>query len=551
MGHGPRWWREKEFLLVLLLVGAAYFLRIGHLSMRGEEPRRVQVARELVRSGDWIVPRLQGQLYFSRPPLQNGLIAASCTLLGSWDPWAARLPSVLAILLTTALLYGYTRSFLSPWAALAAALAFPTMGEIFQIGRQAETEAVFIFFLSGSLLVWHWGYLRSWRPLVTWSAAYALMALATLCKGGGQPFVYFLGTVGLYLVLTRDLRYLFRTAHLGGILVGVAVLAAWLVPCGLRIGWEPTYQICMRLTAERFQNWTGGQVARHLAFYPWEVFGCTLPWSLLLLAYFRPAFLRSLGGLRPAALFCSLAFVLAFPTCWLPPGGQSRYLAPLYPCLAVLAGIVVEVVGRPSALPAVRPGWRWYMAAAGVACAGAAAGIVGASLTLGGTRLGHWAEPPAWAAAYAVVLLALGAVAWRCRHGSDVRQVRAGTLALAGCMAVLCVGYLSSTRYRQSVDTAREMARLKQALPPGRPLVSLGPIDDLFAYYYADPIPLRPWPATADTISAGAYFCCQHPGHSLPQLPFDWETVAVVSMDRYRKARPEWVVVVGRRSGRP
>ena len=77
------------------------------------------------------------------------LIALAASARGAFDPIAVRLPSVLAVLGTTLLIYGYGRSFLGRPAALAAAAGFAAMPEILQMGRLAESDAVFTFFLGG------------------------------------------------------------------------------------------------------------------------------------------------------------------------------------------------------------------------------------------------------------------------------------------------------------------------------------------------------------------------------------------------------------------
>src|SRR5205823_14011172 len=89
-----RWWREWEVLVLAALVFGAYFLRAADLTIRGEESRWATVALEMIRTGDWVVPRQQGQPFYSRPPLGNWLIAASTLLCGRCDALAIRLPSV-------------------------------------------------------------------------------------------------------------------------------------------------------------------------------------------------------------------------------------------------------------------------------------------------------------------------------------------------------------------------------------------------------------------------------------------------------------------------
>ncbi len=126
-----RWWRAWEVAVLVLLVLAGYFVRAGALPLRGEEPTRAQIAFEMAQSGDWIVPREQGEPFRIRPPLQNWAIAASCFALGSWNEWAVRFPSVVATLLTALVIYGYARVGLSRLGAFASAAAFATMADIF------------------------------------------------------------------------------------------------------------------------------------------------------------------------------------------------------------------------------------------------------------------------------------------------------------------------------------------------------------------------------------------------------------------------------------
>ena len=143
---------EWPFGVVVVLVGLLYFARLDDLPLRGEESRRATVAMEMMETDDWVVPRQQGTVYFmsARPPLQAWLIAAAAR--GGWpDGVAVRLPSVLAILLTAALIYAYARTFLSPVGAFASAAGFVSMGQVLQLGRFGETDALFSLFVASSM----------------------------------------------------------------------------------------------------------------------------------------------------------------------------------------------------------------------------------------------------------------------------------------------------------------------------------------------------------------------------------------------------------------
>ena len=64
-----------------------------------DEARYAEIPREMLASHDWLTPRLNGVLYFEKPPLQYWMSAASLKLFGLHD-WAARLPLACASALT-------------------------------------------------------------------------------------------------------------------------------------------------------------------------------------------------------------------------------------------------------------------------------------------------------------------------------------------------------------------------------------------------------------------------------------------------------------------
>ena len=108
-----RFWREWQFWVLAGLTAVIYFSRIADLPIRGEETRRAMVAAEILRSGDWIVPREQGAPFLSRPPVASWPIVWATWATGDLSLIAVRLPTILATLLTTLLVYGYSRQFLS------------------------------------------------------------------------------------------------------------------------------------------------------------------------------------------------------------------------------------------------------------------------------------------------------------------------------------------------------------------------------------------------------------------------------------------------------
>jgi 4-amino-4-deoxy-L-arabinose transferase-like glycosyltransferase len=538
------WLLEKEGVLLVLVVVATYFLRLGDMSIRGEESRWATVAREMLRTGDWVVPRQQGIPFLSRPPLESWLIAVTTLVRGDCDPLAVRLPSVIGILLTTLLVYGYSRNFLSRLGALSAGLAFATMGQVMQLGRLAETEAVFTFLVSASLLVWHWGYFKEWPMACTWMAGYVLAALGALAKGPQAP-AYFTASVGFFLLLRRDWRMLISWSHLLGMIVFTVVIGCWQIPFYLKLGGVGVKAIWMSDTAMRLWEMKLPDVSFHLVTYPVEIVACTLPWSLLLLEFLSRDFRRRIGEARPAVMFLVTCLAVTFPTCWLVPGAHGRYYMPLFPCLAPLIGLIVQrcIESEPFSFP--RRVWQVFMIAMACAMIAFSLAVVSASW-LGFPKISLLIQDREFALVYGAVVCAIaGLVCWIGLQNNR-RTAVLGVVAVACFLGVTQSGVVLNFMVRKNGTTADEVSQLKANIQKGQELVSFGPVHHLFAYHFRDPIALRPWPRDADDPAGDvSYFCFEQIAN--PPLPFPWMKVAVISCDRDRTAHPEEAVIVGRR----
>ena len=546
VADGPVWRREGAMVLMLcLIVFGGYFFRATAITMRGEEPRRAQVAVEMIESGDWIVPREQGDPFLSRPPLQNWLIALCYLVSGERDCFGARLPSLVATLAMVLVIYGYGRTFLTPIGALAAGTAFATFGEILQECRMAETEAVFTLLVSGSLLVWHWGMVRGWPEVLAWSLGYGLMALGMLAKSVQAP-VYFLVPVTVFLVLTRQWRRLFSLSHLGGMLVGAAILAAWVVPYWRQLGFEAVRAIWTSDVGQRMVEWDG--FLTHFVQFPLELFGCMLPWSPLLLAFCNRTFRATIGGAWPQVLLMAIVLVVGVPTCWIPAHGRTRFLLPLYPCAAVLVGFVAQRCSEAALDSPLGIGWRRYLkVSAGLMVVAAVAILAVAWLPSSAAIIRAWAEPPLTAASFCILLLGL---AWLTRNMAAApglpQQSLVGILAIAAFMVVLFVGPVINVRVRRGNDVPAAFAALKTELPPDARFVSIGHIHADFPFFYRQQV--KPLAISGPLkIAEGEYFCFNAYKTARPTLPFAWQEVKAISVDRNKQEIPVDMLVIGRR----
>lgn len=543
------WWRQWEAGLLVVLVAVLFLPRLAFLNVRGEEPRRAQVAVEMIDSGEWIVPHQQGTLYFSRPPLQNWAIGLLGLARGQVDRWAIRLPSVLATLGVVLVIYIYGRSFLSRTAALLAAVAFASAAQVLELGRMGETDMMFTFFVTGSLLLWHYGRVRRWPAWRTWSVAYLMVALGTLTKGPQAP-AYFVGSVGVYLLLTRRWRDAISWGHLAGIGVFLVVWGAWQAPYYAAVKLDGTLRIYGRNVAVRFNDTTWHDYVEHFFMYPLEIlFGCLLPWSVLLAAYANRSFRRHIGAARDHVVFLLVALAVTFPTVWFVPTARSRYFMPLYPCIALLVGLVADRCWQAG--PEVR--WRriWPVYLRGVAIVMVGAGGYFLAVSVVPCWESPWTQTIPVAVGYAVAAVVLAAVVTWAAHGATPLRRVVGAVAVAAFMGLSLVGPFNNSLVRRSVDQGALVAELKQKMPRDARLVSFGLVHHLFAYHWRDLIEVRPVPGKNEPLPADCEYFCFHSrvvrAEDLPPV----ETLGIVPCDRFKKPVPEDFVTVCRRRNAP
>ena len=537
------WWRERELLLILLLAILTLCVRLDALPLFGEEPRRALIAREMVETGDWLVPGTQRVFLPSRPPLQNWLIACAALMTGGFDIWAVRIPSVISTFLIAILIYGYLRQLVGRLGSLGGAVSFLTMTMVMEFGRSAETEAVFSLFVAASMLIWHGAWIKKWPAWQMWSLGYGFAALGMLTKGLQAP-LYFVGATTLFLLVTGNWRVLLTRGHAIGILVFVAVLGAWQGPFTWQRGIADSWNIYFGDVAGRFVDRKWSVFLEHLVVFPCELlFVRLMPWSILLLAFGNRRVREFVGHQREAALFLTICILFSFISVWLPPGSKVRYYMPLFPCFAALVGIAID---RLAVLRKDAVGfdlWKFYIGLMTRLMVGSAIVIVAASLAI-----------PTWrftltlisAIGYAIAALALARIAWKTsKESSDPAMIR-GMLSVAGFLVLVQVSLVVTVQQRRCEDITGQIDKLKHDLPADAHLVSFDSIHHAFVFFYGRQVPIVPLP-TSENPGDIDYFCLHTYDSDPPKLPFEWTEIAVISCDRFKgRAIPKDRVFVGR-----
>jgi len=333
-------------LLICCITLAIYLPLIGVAPWNGNEPTRVAVAQDMLRTRNWITPTLHGKLYLTKPPLMNWLIAASGMIFGGITEWTSRLPSVVAMMATGMAVYFMTGQWLNRMSRFIAALATVSMTGLLKKGMSAEIDALFILFVAVILLAWLNGYTKGWRPVVLWGVSLFLVGIAFLTKGP-HAAVFFYFTVGAYLLFRRRMSFFFSLAHAAGIIIAAAVLMVYLSAVLREIPFSAYLDMWKTQISSRGESSHARDFLQHLISYPLDAAMSFMPWALLVLPVLLHPELRERARRlfnNELAVFSLIMIAVNFPLYWLLPNAYVRYILPAGPFLAIILAMLFDCI---------------------------------------------------------------------------------------------------------------------------------------------------------------------------------------------------------------
>jgi len=143
---------RKSFVVIIGIFVLLYILPLGiRPIIIPDESRYAEIPREMIASGDWVVPRLNGLRYFEKPVMGYWLNALSIKLFGE-NAFAARFPSAAATGLSALMIFLLIRRFSGEiTAATLAALIFLTSFIVYGIGTFNVLDSMLAMFVTASM----------------------------------------------------------------------------------------------------------------------------------------------------------------------------------------------------------------------------------------------------------------------------------------------------------------------------------------------------------------------------------------------------------------
>jgi len=336
--------RDRLLLLLLAFTGVMIFSGMGLRSpWPADEPRFAEVAREMVDSGQWLIPMRGGEFYPDKPPVFMWSIAFFYWLTGNLK-LAFLLPNALCGMITVIAVYDLAIRLWNRHIAAVAVLLLLLAPQFLMQAKSAQIDGMVACWITLAC----YGLLRHFFCGPAWGwyfTAWGFMGLGIITKGVG--FLPALMMIPLLILHWRDRTLFAERMHyraVFGPLVMLAVAGLWLIPMVLYVDAINTTEalayrdnILFRQTGERYANSWG-----HLK--PWHYFLTTVipvlwfPLPLLLLACLRP--LRDGLKHQPVIVVLLVWVLLVVGFFSFSPGKRGVYILPALPIFAIAVAAI-------------------------------------------------------------------------------------------------------------------------------------------------------------------------------------------------------------------
>jgi len=351
---------------------ALLFYRLGaHPLMETSDARYSDVAWEMVDSGDWVTPHMNGAIHLDKPPMAYWLGATGLTLFGHSER-AVRLPLAIAATATLLLVLYLGQWLFGRRAGLLALLLLGTAPLFVFMARLFTTDLYLTLWVVATYVAFLRGYVTP-EPRRRWAVAFAAaLALGMLTKGPVillhtlvpiLPYHFLWGERG------RLRPFFSRTA----IAAFVVILAPWFL-----VVWAQNPDLWrFYFHQELVGRVTGDALGRRQPFYYFAKILLVgfLPWIFWLPSLARQsgdAIARHRLPVPYADRLLLLWAMVPFVVLSIIPSKLPPYILPLIPALALWAGAQLDSALRQTRPPSPKA----FVVFAALAAAVAIAGVV-------------------------------------------------------------------------------------------------------------------------------------------------------------------------------
>jgi 4-amino-4-deoxy-L-arabinose transferase-like glycosyltransferase len=325
-------------VLALGAISASWML--SAMTLESHECFVSVTAREVLESGDWVLPTFNGQPRINKTPLSYWLVAGLAKITGKVDEFAARAPSALFAFLSAAAVLYFVNRWISFRVAAISTGVWVTSLSYIRCSHSARPDMALAFFTTVCLMSFYSAVTARTRKnqviymLVFWVS----FGLGNLAKGPA-PVVYVFVPILAYIVILRQWKIIRQLLPVAGLIITTVIMLPWPLAIVHRMNWD-----LVVWKREFFDRLFGGYEAGHyrIYYYLGMMFKYITPWVAFLPMALAAPFYRRWEEKQPVMKFLWLWFVTILVFLTIDAGKRQHYILPLMPAMAVLIGILLD-----------------------------------------------------------------------------------------------------------------------------------------------------------------------------------------------------------------
>jgi 4-amino-4-deoxy-L-arabinose transferase-like glycosyltransferase len=350
--------RHPLILLTIFSLLLWLFL-LGNVPLKDwDEATYALVAREMVRTGDWIHLKIQSDPFLCKPPLGMWMIAIAYQI-GGINEFTTRLPCASLTAIGVPILYQISYLlFDRKIPALLSALVYLTLLPVVRHGRLAMLDGMSITFWLLALLC-----LLKSRQNRRWSIGIGVM-LGAISLTKGLLAIVFALIILLILIADKQISLLKSPYLWLGLVIGQIPAIIWYVAQYYKYGDIFIQEHFFSQTFDRLSQ----SVENHqgpIWFYIFDIIEYTFPWLLFIPGGIVLAWRNSQQSWARFALIGAVVYLAIVS---LMKTKLNWYIMPIYPFLAIFTGAYLSLIweGKRPVYTKARFGWLLFAAFVGI-----------------------------------------------------------------------------------------------------------------------------------------------------------------------------------------
>lgn len=319
------------YIFCVVMLFPALLWHLGYLAINfpTDEPTRAIVALEMIISGNYFTPTINGEFYYNKPPLYNWILAAFFKTF-NYSEFVLRLPVVIALLVFGIAILLFVNKELGFKQGFIVAMLFITSGRIlFWDSFLGLIDISFSCLVYISFMAIYFLQKRK-KYLALFLVSYLITAITFLMKG--LPPLVFQGiTLLTFFTYKKEFSKLFSWKHFAGLGLLVLIVGVYYYMYSRYNTLDNVFTTLFSESEKRtIINYGWKRFVTHLFTFPFEMFYHFFPWSILGIFFFRKKF-YSIVKENEFLKYNFLIFIFNILIYWTSPETYPRYIFMLFP----------------------------------------------------------------------------------------------------------------------------------------------------------------------------------------------------------------------------